>query len=684
MTDIEQLAHEAPVFPVKAGTKGGAAGDQLLASWKKQATQDPATVRAWSAQWPNANWCLAMGHKFGEGHLFALDPDVKGKQNGIEALRALEEVHGALPATFTIGTPSGGRHLYFTSPEPVSNSRGALPKGVDVRGLGGYVLAPGALVDGKPYEIIEAANPAPAPAWLLAMLRKPSTRAEQAAPAITAPSAEARAVHYLTNEAPQGQAGGRNDTGYKVAARCKDLGCDRDTTFALMGEYWPCVPPLDADELAHVVNSAFTYGNTPQGSAAPEADFKPVPQAPADAGTAWLDPVSRKLSPFDPNASRIGDVFSVAPPAPRFIVPGYLPVACGQENAIGGAGKTTRRMYEGIHIILGRELYGRPILQPGAVLAVTKEDGADIFKYRLHHVAAALNLSAADRKRVAEHFHVLDMTGEVGGRLVNVDRAGNLQATDLAERIYQGFRHEGVAVVGFDPWNLFGPGERFVNDAEASLMAAGALVSRELACNVCYVGHVSKAVGRQGIIDAHSGRGGAAMGDNARFVVSYVQHDQQDKEWAAPAAASSAAARGDLYRLHITKQSYAKRQLEPVWIERNGYGFTVHEGAPIAPQETMRTDGERIKAFVRRELAGGARYMARGLEEQHARYSLSRDRARLVLSWLLAGGGLTEQPLPEAERRGRRTHYLEAAPADIAGSADSASALPGSPQEIFG
>ncbi len=383
---------------------------------------------------------------------------------------------------------------------------------------------------------------------------------------------------------------------------------------------------------------------------------------------------------FDPKASRVGDVFTVAPTAPKFIVLGYLPVACGQENAIGGAGKTTRRMCEGIHIILGRPLYGRPILQPGPVLVVTKEDGADIFKYRLHHVAAAMGLSAAEQKRVAEHFHVLDMSGEVAGRLVCADREGNLQATDLPERIYKGYRQEGMAQVSFDPWNLFGPGERFVNDAEASLMAAGALVSRELACNVCYVGHVSKAVGRQGIIDAHSGRGGAAMGDNARFVLSYVNHDlKNDKEWPAPAGSQAAAARGDLYRLHITKQSYAKRDLAPIWIERSGYAFTMHEGAPASQDDKLKADGERIKTFVKQELEKGVKYSARALYEQHDRYSISRDRARTVIARLQAGGDLIERPLPDAEKLGRRTHYLEPVFAEIEPSAP----FTGSATELF-
>lgn len=369
-----------------------------------------------------------------------------------------------------------------------------------------------------------------------------------------------------------------------------------------------------------------------------------------------------KSAPFNPHSSRTGDIFTSPPEPPRFIVQGLYPVACGQENSVGGLGKTTRRIWEAVQLILGWDLYGYRVLQPGPVLFVTKEDGADIFRHRIYCVAEAMNLSPADKKRVADSLHVLDLTGEVSARLVDVDREGNLRATDLADRIIQGYKREGMSQVVFDPWNGFSPGERFVNDAEAALMVTGARISRELSCNVCYVGHVSKTVGWLGIIDAHSGRGGAAMGDNARFVMSYVQHDPKDDvkdKVKAPAEAERAAAMGRLFRLHITKQSYAKRPTEPLWIERQGYAFTVHKGAPASPEARQAADGERIKLFVQQELEHGTRYMPRPLEEQHERYGMGRNKARQIIGWLISAGGLIERQLPEGDRRGKATHYLD-------------------------
>lgn len=367
------------------------------------------------------------------------------------------------------------------------------------------------------------------------------------------------------------------------------------------------------------------------------------------------------VRPFDPNASRIGDCFTVAPPQPKFIVEDFYPVACGQENSIGGRGKTTRHMWESTHIILGRSLYGRRILKPGPVLVVTKEDGTDIFRHRLHYVAAAMELSDAERRVLATHFHVLDLTGDVGGRLVEVDRDGNLRATNLVERICRGYQHEGLAQVIFDPWNGFSPGERFVNDAEAGLMVAGARIAQELGCNVRFTAHVSKAVGRGGIIDAHSGRGGSAMGDNARFCFTYVQHDLKEEKTfkAIPTGADLAAARGDLYRLHMTKQSYAKCLTEPIWIERQGFAFTVHDSAPTTPETLLRVDGERVLTFLRGERERGMKYSPSALADQYRQFPLPRGRARAVIDWLQSSRQIIERPLPDTERNRKRTHYLD-------------------------
>ncbi|MBI3043232.1 MAG: bifunctional DNA primase/polymerase [Betaproteobacteria bacterium] len=659
------------IFPVAPDVKTPA-----VTGWQEWATRDKNKIRArWKLDRdasPDANIGIATG-KFGENQaLIVLDIDTKAGKQGAESIKKLAADGYPLPATFTVITASGGWHKYYTAPQPVKQGVNVIGPGVDIRSNGGYVVGPGSTIKGRDYEITDNREPVPAPAWVIEKCGAPRARTETApAPVkgVDLTAATARAIHYLQHDAPPAIEGSGGDaTTYATAARVKDLGIpNAGTCAALMIEHWNgrCSPPWDADDLRAKCRNAFTYGLNPPGAAAPEAIFSIVPAPDAMPSPALITDrggyLVPNLPPFNPNESRIGDIFTNPPVRPRFIVQDFYPVACGQENSVGGLGKTTRRLWEAVHLILGRPLYGYPVLRSGPVLIVTKEDGADIFRYRMHRVAMAMDLSPADQKRITQNLHVLDLTGDVAARLVAVDREGNLYATDLAERIYCGYRREGLAQVSFDPWNGFSPGERFVNDAEAALMVAGAMLSRELDCNTCYVGHVSKTVARQGIIDAHSGRGGAAMGDNARFVFNYVPHDQKEdsKAWPAPAEAERAAAQGNLFRLHITKQSYAKRPTEPVWIERQGYGFTVHQGAPATPAARLEAEGERVKAFVQQELERGIRYMGRPLEEQHDRYGMGRNKARQVIGWLISAGGLIERQLSESERRGKFTQYLE-------------------------
>lgn len=121
-----------------------------------------------------------------ESDLVVLDIDGKGKRAdgstidgaaelcrrlGIEpqpghivgALQALM-LSGSIPPTKTVRTPSGGYHFYFRHPgQHTPNSASTVAEGVDVRGDGGYVLAPP--TDGYAWHY-EPAECAVLPQWL--------------------------------------------------------------------------------------------------------------------------------------------------------------------------------------------------------------------------------------------------------------------------------------------------------------------------------------------------------------------------------------------------------------------------------------------------------------------------------------------------------------------------------------
>jgi hypothetical protein len=133
--------------------------------WRDEATDDEDQIRAWWGEWPDANIGLATGPISG---LWVLDLDQKdyGPEN-FEGFRAGRDLAPAV-----VKTGGGGAHLLFAWEDhaEVRNRAGVL-RGVDVRGDGGYVIAPGSVhASGALYEWAVDVEPTPSPAWLLELV----------------------------------------------------------------------------------------------------------------------------------------------------------------------------------------------------------------------------------------------------------------------------------------------------------------------------------------------------------------------------------------------------------------------------------------------------------------------------------------------------------------------------------
>ncbi|MFN7195221.1 MAG: bifunctional DNA primase/polymerase, partial [bacterium] len=113
------------------------------------------------------------------GNIFVLDVDIGPGKDGDDSLRALQLAHGDLPETAEVRTGGGGLHLYFRAPPGVAvvrNSASKLGPGLDIRGEGGFVVAPPSFhASGQPYvwswTNTLAEGIADAPAWLLDLVR---------------------------------------------------------------------------------------------------------------------------------------------------------------------------------------------------------------------------------------------------------------------------------------------------------------------------------------------------------------------------------------------------------------------------------------------------------------------------------------------------------------------------------
>ncbi|GGK11527.1 hypothetical protein GCM10010124_00180 [Pilimelia terevasa] len=144
------------------------------------ATTDPERVRALFAVLPGGLLALATGARAG---LVVVDIDPRHGGRVDPAL---------MPPTAHVVTGSGGLHLYYRHPGvPVLNSQSKVAAGVDIRGEGGYVVAPPSVHPrtGRPYRWVPGRGVDEMPPLLLdACQRRPCVPASTAAPVPPTPT----------------------------------------------------------------------------------------------------------------------------------------------------------------------------------------------------------------------------------------------------------------------------------------------------------------------------------------------------------------------------------------------------------------------------------------------------------------------------------------------------------------
>ncbi|MCK6446183.1 MAG: phage/plasmid primase, P4 family [Planctomycetes bacterium] len=251
----------------------------------KDATTDESQIRSWWRQWPDANVGIATGAATGN-FVFDIDP----RHGGDASLAELERVHGPLPATLEAKTGGGGRHVYLAHPGWKVGNRVNLRLGIDVRGDGGYVVAPPSVhATGGVYEWERGRGPgevdiSAAPRWLLDLI---SERPAQ--------SLADRARKYC-ERAENVAIGGRNHAAFRLSGHLRGL-VDGEGRHLSEPEILDFVrgwngrndPPLPDDELAACVSSSRVNG-TPPADKPPRTRTRPrrttAPFALTDIGNA--------------------------------------------------------------------------------------------------------------------------------------------------------------------------------------------------------------------------------------------------------------------------------------------------------------------------------------------------------------------------------------------------------------
>lgn len=255
------------VFPVYEPTEDGrcSCGNSACDSPGKHpripggltaATVDKPQIREWWHRWPNANIGIRTGSESGIA-VVDLDGDADLLTN---ELRKNGIAWGATPTSRTGG---GGRHDVLAHPGgkvptkaailTLPSVNGAKPHQVDIRGDGGYVVAPPSVhVNGRRYlwELEPMLTKlAPFPASLQALL----TSARRSLPPCSTGNGDSWLYQALQG-VPEGQ---RNETAARLAGYFLHVTHGNVEATRQILRLWAmrCTPPMDARELDHVIES---------------------------------------------------------------------------------------------------------------------------------------------------------------------------------------------------------------------------------------------------------------------------------------------------------------------------------------------------------------------------------------------------------------------------------------------
>jgi hypothetical protein len=237
---LELAAAGLPVFPVRITYNQGTGRfdkQPCIKGWQTKATANEAEVRELWHLYPYA----APGLALGQAGLVVLDADRHGGPDGVSVFRELATRYGLPQDVVRINTAGSGEHWIFRNlaDDPLGNGEGVLPGGINMRGHGGFIVAPGAVrPDGQRWREPEGAPRLASSygagsipeitAWLVNHIRVPKSSdgglPEQ--PSVRLPSStasereQAYAAQALESECSnvaRAQQGTRNETVNKAA-----------------------------------------------------------------------------------------------------------------------------------------------------------------------------------------------------------------------------------------------------------------------------------------------------------------------------------------------------------------------------------------------------------------------------------------------------------------------------------
>ena len=630
-----------PLFPVVDGKCGCGRDDctrigkHPAIKWRELKAGDAVPRPA-----PGAGAGLKTGAAPKGSGVFVVDLD------GQAAADLFDELGGA-PETFEVQTPRPSWHLYFQHPGfRVKNSAGALGKGIDVRGDGGFVVAPGSphwSGNGATYEVIDDRDPAPAPEWLLDWLRAQSageTEVEvQRYPGdVTDPDEidYRRALLRLKckRTAPAGQ-GGRNAALFPIVQYgAYDLALPAyDVLDEIAEHYNPrCDPPMEPDELERAVLDHVRGAKT-------QSTRKRLEPWPADLAHYTLGRGSIEAVAQETSAKQDGAVVPitwgkwnepVSPPV--YLLEGLIPEGkVVMFFAEGGSVKSWAAYALGIAVADGVPWLGEYDVKQGKVVYVDYEDGRYEFQ----------------RRRMLLMQGRLDDTPDLGYVYADCDL--------LNPETWREFARLGVRLVIIDSLTMATPIDADENTKEILPVLKNAGLYTEITGTgtVLFIHHANKSGGM---------RGYSGIRDQCDVVFKFESVDETNAH--------------KRMRMVCDKPG-PQRKPAPVNIELSDAGLKTFRDEVGPAVSANASNEDRIKESIKLALASES---ISSKEKLHARVGGRAETFRVELAELIAKGEVVHtggryQLEGHAQRVGRvlaclRSGELFTSPAKLAAAAD--------------
>lgn len=228
--------------------------------WREASTTDERQIRSWWSKWPDA----AIGLDLAKSGLIVIDADRHGKADGVASIAAIMTDHAHdVSQVPVVATPGNGQHFVYRQPADKQfgnadsreyKGRKLKDIGINIRGHGGYVIAPGTVMsDGKTYALAGDIGAAPVlPDWFAAILDAPEPPSKPV-PVVRTQHSDARiraycdsAIKAETDRVSSAPSGTRNNTLNEAAFAVGQL----------VGASW-----IGEDEaFALLINAAFQCG----------------------------------------------------------------------------------------------------------------------------------------------------------------------------------------------------------------------------------------------------------------------------------------------------------------------------------------------------------------------------------------------------------------------------------------